>query len=149
MRRFVCCLLMIGACSERNVGYSPAADLAGLRSPTDGAPMSSPLLDLAGDGATDMALAQSGDMVTPALDLTPARDLAPACLGQCQPGDKQISGDGCGERSCNPDCTWGGWTLKGGNACFTGTTRSCNAGIDCPHDGTQACVACNWGACTC
>lgn len=71
-----------------------------------------------------------------------------SCTG-CQPGDVQTSPDGCETRTCSPSCTWSTWMLKSGATCVTGTQQSCNAGVNCPTQGTQQCVTCQWAACTC
>ena len=73
------------------------------------------------------------------------------CLGEgpCAPGESYDTLSGCMVRICKADCQWDIFRFKPGNVCETGTSRGCDAGIGCSHQGTQRCVACKWGSCVC
>ena len=142
--RLTITLVFLAACSNT----------VGVKMPDDGGGDGSTDILLA-DGSTDGSSTDSAadggltDMSKPA-DLTPVADLA--CYphtNSCTPGAQSFTPDGCEERTCGSDCWWGPWKVKVGDDCVTGTSKTCNAGINCPTFGTQTCIACHWSACNC
>lgn len=146
MRIYLALFFFFAGCTRENLGLE-AGDGDSLSgdggSSVDGAPAPADG-GAANAGAVDMDPGLPPDMTPPGPDM--------ACYphaNMCVPGDREPNPNGCQERVCDAACWWGGWRLKAGAACVTGTTQSCNAGSGCPTFGVQRCVSCQWGACTC
>lgn len=71
--------------------------------------------------------------------------------GDCTPPASEESANKCSVRTCLDTCKWGPSTLKPGNMCSTGQSRSCvtNPATCGKPTGVQECVNCKWTGCLC